>query len=215
MKNINFKLAISIRSGSDGIISDLKGDVVDYFSTPYKMVLEEVDHEAYQQRITRDIRVKGVLSLKRLWKFCPKRKMSTSFCFPNGMDDLMNFEVTIRPDEGTRCNSFSVREAVLIPNFTLIHTHEAPEVKCKTKVDRHVQFAKPALTRIYHPNIDLEGNISDLVDALNQDAAAGLRDNPKLFESNVREGRWLVGVWDKPSSFAVSFKYCLVLARQY
>uniref|UniRef100_A0A6N2KBW9 Uncharacterized protein n=1 Tax=Salix viminalis TaxID=40686 RepID=A0A6N2KBW9_SALVM len=35
-------------------------------------------------------------------------------------------------------------------------------------------------------------------DSLNQDAAAGFGDNPKLIESNVREGKWLVGMRDKP-----------------
>ncbi|XP_048336371.1 NEDD8-conjugating enzyme Ubc12 isoform X2 [Ziziphus jujuba] len=106
--------------------------------------------------------------------------------FPNGKDDLMNFEVTIRPDEGyylggTFLFSFQVPS---------IYPHEAPKVKCKTKV--------------YHPNIDLEGNVClnilredwkpvlnintqpNYEDPLNHDAAAILRDNPKLFESNVR-----------------------------
>ncbi|KAL6012399.1 CAAX prenyl protease [Asimina triloba] len=81
-----------------------------------------------------------------------------------------------------------------------IYPHEAPKVKCKTKV--------------YHPNIDLEGNVCLNIlredwkpvlnvntiiyglnhlftqpnheDPLNHDAAAVLRDNPKMFESNVR-----------------------------
>ena len=108
----------------------------------------------------------------------------------------MNFEVTIRPDEGyymggTFTFSFSISP---------IYPHEAPKVKCKTKV--------------YHPNIDLEGNvclnilredwkpvlnINTIIyglyhlftepnheDPLNHDAAAVLRDNPKMFESNVR-----------------------------
>uniref|UniRef100_M1CNZ9 Ubiquitin carrier protein n=1 Tax=Solanum tuberosum TaxID=4113 RepID=M1CNZ9_SOLTU len=119
-----------------------------------------------------------------------------SISFPNGKDDLMNFEVTIRPDEGyymggTFTFSFSISP---------IYPHEAPKVKCKTKV--------------YHPNIDLEGNvclnilredwkpvlnINTIIyglyhlftepnheDPLNHDAAAVLRDNPKMFESNVR-----------------------------
>ncbi|KAK6792869.1 hypothetical protein RDI58_011950 [Solanum bulbocastanum] len=119
-----------------------------------------------------------------------------SISFPNGKDDLMNFEVAIRPDEGhymggTFTFSFSISP---------IYPHEAPKVKCKTKV--------------YHPNIDLEGNvclnilredwkpvlnINTIIyglyhlftepnheDPLNHDAAAVLRDNPKMFESNVR-----------------------------
>lgn len=81
-----------------------------------------------------------------------------------------------------------------------VYPHEPPKVKCKTKV--------------YHPNIDLEGNVClnilredwkpvlnintviyglfhlftqpNYEDPLNHDAAAVLRDNPKMFESNVR-----------------------------
>jgi len=81
-----------------------------------------------------------------------------------------------------------------------VYPHEAPKVKCKTKV--------------YHPNIDLEGNvclnilredwkpvlsISSIIcglqflfldpnpdDPLNKEAAALLRDNPRQFEMNVK-----------------------------
>ncbi|CAN6563109.1 hypothetical protein ACFX13_027798 [Malus domestica] len=119
-----------------------------------------------------------------------------SISFPNGKDDLMNFEVTIRPDEGYYSGgtfSFTFQVAPIYP-------HEAPKVKCKTKV--------------YHPNIDLEGNVClnilredwkpvlnintviyglyhlftepNYEDPLNHDAAAVLRDNPKMFESNVK-----------------------------
>lgn len=121
---------------------------------------------------------------------------SCTISFPNGKDDLMNFEVTIRPDEGfyiggTFLFSFQVPS---------VYPHEPPKVKCKTKV--------------YHPNIDLEGNVClnilredwkpvlnintviyglfhlftqpNYEDPLNHDAAAVLRDNPKMFESNVR-----------------------------
>ncbi|CAK7339519.1 unnamed protein product [Dovyalis caffra] len=121
---------------------------------------------------------------------------SCTMTFPNGKDELMNFEVSIRPDEGyylggTFLFSFQV---------SAIYPHEAPKVKCKTKV--------------YHPNIDLEGNVClnilredwkpvlnintiiyglyhlftepNYEDPLNHDAAAVLRDNPKMFESNVR-----------------------------
>ncbi|KAK4584366.1 hypothetical protein RGQ29_022195 [Quercus rubra] len=77
--------------------------------------------------------------------------------FPNGKDDLMNFEVSIRPDEGYYLGgnfSFSFQVSPIYP-------HEAPKVKCKTK----------------EPNYE---------DPLNHDAAAVLRDNPKMFEANVR-----------------------------
>ncbi|GAB2262933.1 hypothetical protein Droror1_Dr00003930 [Drosera rotundifolia] len=121
---------------------------------------------------------------------------SCQISFPNGKDDLMNFEVIIRPDEGYYLGGaflFSFQ----VPG---VYPHEPPKVKCKTKV--------------YHPNIDLEGNvclnilredwkpvfnINTLIyglyhlftqpnheDPLNQEAATVLRDNPKMFESNVR-----------------------------
>ncbi|GFP92709.1 probable nedd8-conjugating enzyme ubc12-like [Phtheirospermum japonicum] len=63
-----------------------------------------------------------------------------SIAFPNGKDDLMNFEVTIRPDEGYYLSGTFVFSFQISP----IYPHEAPKVKCKTKV--------------YHPNIDLDGN---------------------------------------------------------
>ncbi|XP_055811346.1 NEDD8-conjugating enzyme Ubc12-like [Solanum dulcamara] len=119
-----------------------------------------------------------------------------SIAFPNGKDDLMNFEVTIRPDEGYYMGGTFVFSFHISP----IYPHEAPKVKCKTKV--------------YHPNIDLEGNvclnilredwkpvlnINTIIyglyhlftepnheDPLNHEAAAVLSDNPKMFESNVR-----------------------------
>ncbi|KAL0391996.1 UNVERIFIED_CONTAM: NEDD8-conjugating enzyme Ubc12 [Sesamum radiatum] len=104
--------------------------------------------------------------------------------FPNGQDDVMHFEVTICPDEGYYEHGafvFSFQASPLYP-------HEPPKVKCKTKV--------------YHPNIDLEGNVCLNIlredwkpvlnepnheDPLNYEAAAVLRENPKLFASNVRK----------------------------
>ncbi|CAM8935374.1 hypothetical protein QQ045_013132 [Rhodiola kirilowii] len=116
--------------------------------------------------------------------------------FPNGKDDLMNFEVTIQPDEGFYTGGMFTF-TIQVPS---IYPHEAPKVKCKTKV--------------YHPNIDLEGNVClnilredwkpvlnintiiyglyhlftqpNYEDPLNQEAAAVLRDNPDMFKSNVR-----------------------------
>jgi ubiquitin-conjugating enzyme E2 M len=60
--------------------------------------------------------------------------------FPNP-DDILNFTLTIEPDEGMykggRFNfSFAINQ-----NFP----HDPPKVKCTQK--------------IYHPNIDLEGNV--------------------------------------------------------
>jgi ubiquitin-conjugating enzyme E2 M len=81
-----------------------------------------------------------------------------------------------------------------------VYPHEAPKVKCKTKV--------------YHPNIDLEGNVCLNIlredwnpvlsvnsilyglqylfldpnpdDPLNHEAAEVLRDNPRQFDLNVK-----------------------------
>lgn len=65
----------------------------------------------------------------------------TTIVFPDGQDKILSFEITIRPDEGLYkggafCFSFNVPTS---------YPHDAPKVKCKTKV--------------YHPNIDLEGNV--------------------------------------------------------
>jgi len=60
--------------------------------------------------------------------------------FPD-KDNLMNFQISISPDEGFwkgATYDFVFQVAPLYP-------HEAPKVKCETK--------------IYHPNIDLQGNV--------------------------------------------------------
>lgn len=60
--------------------------------------------------------------------------------FPNP-DDILNFTLTIEPDEGMyKGGSFHFSFAIN-QNFP----HDPPKVKCKQK--------------IYHPNIDLEGNV--------------------------------------------------------
>ncbi len=62
----------------------------------------------------------------------------TEFADP---DDLLNFKLVISPDEGFYRGgrfSFSFKIGPSYP-------HEPPKVKCVTKV--------------YHPNIDLEGNV--------------------------------------------------------
>lgn len=133
---------------------------------------------------------------------------TTSISFPNGADDLLSFEITIRPDEGYYHGGTFVFSFGISP----LYPHEAPKVKCKTKV--------------YHPNIDLEGNvclnilredwkpvlsINSIIyglqylfldpnpdDPLNQEAAEILRDNPKQFESNVKRsmtGGYINGIY--------------------
>ncbi|KAM1012543.1 hypothetical protein ACFX2I_042655 [Malus domestica] len=111
--------------------------------------------------------------------------------FPNGKDDLMDFEITITPYRGYYMGG----GFVFTFKVPAVYPHEPSKVKCKTK--------------IYHPNIDLEGNTCLNIlredwkpepnheDPLNQEAADLLRDNPKLFGLNVRksiEGNiWVCG----------------------
>lgn len=60
--------------------------------------------------------------------------------FPNP-DDILNFQLTIEPDEGM------YKGGSFVFNFTINqnYPHDPPKVKCTQK--------------IYHPNIDLEGNV--------------------------------------------------------
>ncbi|CAH8369546.1 unnamed protein product [Eruca vesicaria subsp. sativa] len=116
--------------------------------------------------------------------------------FPDEKYDLMNFEVTIKPDEGYYMGGAFVFTFRVSPAYP----HAPPKVTCKTKV--------------YHPNIDFEGNVClnilhedwkpvlnvntviyGLVhlftepnheDPLNCMAAKVLRYNPKQFETNVK-----------------------------
>ncbi|KIV96694.1 hypothetical protein, variant 1 [Exophiala mesophila] len=60
--------------------------------------------------------------------------------FPNP-DDILNFTLTIEPDEGMYKGGSFVFSFVINQNFP----HDPPKVKCTQK--------------IYHPNIDLEGNV--------------------------------------------------------
>jgi len=112
-------------------------------------------------------------------------------------DDLLSFKLVIYPDEGFYRHgqfTFSFKIGSAYP-------HEPPKVKCETKV--------------YHPNIDLEGNvclnilredwkpvltINSIVyglqylflepnpeDPLNKEAALELQSNRRLFEQNVQK----------------------------
>ena len=64
--------------------------------------------------------------------------MKTSFPDP---DDILNFTLTIEPDEGMYKGGSFVFTFAINQNFP----HDPPKVKCTQK--------------IYHPNIDLEGNV--------------------------------------------------------
>merc|ERR1712156_23777 len=112
-------------------------------------------------------------------------------------DDLLNFRLIIAPDEGFYRNGRFSFNFEIGPSYP----HEPPKVKCVTK--------------IYHPNIDLDGSvclnilredwkpvltINSIVyglqylflepnpdDPLNKDAAALLKSNRRLFEQNVQK----------------------------
>lgn len=116
--------------------------------------------------------------------------------FPDGRDKLLNFVVTIKPDEGF------YKGGKFVFNFAVpaVYPHEPPKVKCTQKV--------------YHPNLDYDGNvclnilredwkpvlsISSCIyglqflfvdpnpdDPLNKEAAKDLTDSPRQFELNVR-----------------------------
>ncbi|GAA5879456.1 hypothetical protein JCM8547_008149 [Rhodosporidiobolus lusitaniae] len=114
--------------------------------------------------------------------------------FPSS-EDLLNFELTITPDEGMyKGGSFKFTFAI-----NNNYPHEPPKVKCVPK--------------IYHPNLDLEGNVClnilredwkpvlnlnavmvglqylflepNADDPLNKDAANDLRQNRDRFTQNV------------------------------
>ncbi|CDZ97911.1 e2 ubiquitin-conjugating enzyme [Phaffia rhodozyma] len=119
--------------------------------------------------------------------------------------DILNFELTIDPDEGMYKNG----HFKFTFNINQNYPHEPPKVRCTQK--------------IYHPNIDLEGAVClnlredwkpvltlnsimiglqylflepNADDPLNKDAAKELRSNRELFAQNVRsslQGRSIRG----------------------
>ncbi|XP_054713837.1 nedd8-conjugating enzyme UbcE2M-like [Uloborus diversus] len=121
--------------------------------------------------------------------------MTCAIDFPTA-DDLFNFKLTITPDEGFFKDYGIAFSFAVGQNYP----YEPPKVKC--------------LTEIYHPNIDLEGNvclnilredwkpvltINSIVyglqflllepnpeDPLNETAATQLKMDSKGFASNVR-----------------------------
>ena len=119
--------------------------------------------------------------------------MSTSFPDPS---DTMHFVLTITPDEGLYVGGAFVFDISIGPNYP----HDPPKVK--------------GVQRVYHPNLDLDGNVclnilredwnpilnlnSVIVglqflfldpnpdDPLNKDAAEDLRRDRSKFAANVR-----------------------------
>ncbi|KAJ3321921.1 NEDD8-conjugating protein ubc12 [Boothiomyces sp. JEL0866] len=121
------------------------------------------------------------------------KSMKLDFVDPN---NVFEFTLTIKPDEGFYQHGVFQFSIKINPNYP----HEAPKVLC--------------LQKIYHPNIDLEGNVClnilredwkpvlnlnailvglqylflepNADDPLNKTAAAVLRSNRKEFEKNVK-----------------------------
>eukprot|EP00052_Salpingoeca_macrocollata_P023433 m.205853 g.205853 ORF g.205853 m.205853 type:complete len:177 (-) comp22027_c0_seq1:236-766(-) len=112
-------------------------------------------------------------------------------------DDLLNFRLVMKPTDGFWAGGRFVFSVKIGPNYP----HEPPKVHCDTKV--------------YHPNIDLQGNVClnilredwkpvlnlqsviyGLVfiflepnpgDPLNKDAATLMEENKAEFQNNVRK----------------------------
>ncbi|KFY35323.1 hypothetical protein V494_06016 [Pseudogymnoascus sp. VKM F-4513 (FW-928)] len=130
---------------------------------------------------------------KDLEELEPSRTWRTEFPDP---DDILNFTLTIDPDEGMYKGGRFHFSFAINQNFP----HDPPKVKCTQK--------------IYHPNIDLEGNVClnilredwkpvlnlnavivglqflflepNASDPLNKDAAEDLRSNREGFKRNVK-----------------------------
>ncbi len=86
-------------------------------------------------------------------------------------DDIMNFTLTIEPDEGMyKGGSFRFSFAIN-QNFP----HDPPKVKCTQK--------------IYHPNIDLEGNVC--LNILREDWKPVLNLNAVIVGLQVRMSSYL------------------------
>jgi len=130
---------------------------------------------------------------KDLSELSTGKTMETNFPDP---DDILNFELTIKPDEGMYKDGRFHFTFAINQNFP----HDPPKVKCTQK--------------IYHPNIDLDGNVClnilredwkpvlnlnavivglqflflepNASDPLNKEAAEDLRTNREGFKRNVR-----------------------------
>lgn len=88
--------------------------------------------------------------------------------FPNP-DDILNFTLTIEPDEGIYKGGAFTFTFVINQNFP----HDPPKVKCTQK--------------IYHPNIDLEGNVC--LNILREDWKPVLNLNAVIVGMQVRPSR--------------------------
>jgi ubiquitin-protein ligase len=86
--------------------------------------------------------------------------------FPN-RDDILNFTLNIEPDEGMYKGGGFTFTFVINQNFP----HDPPKVKCTQK--------------IYHPNIDLEGNVC--LNILREDWKPVLNLNAVIVGMQVRQ----------------------------
>ncbi|BDA51343.1 NEDD8-conjugating enzyme Ubc12 [Coccomyxa sp. Obi] len=119
-----------------------------------------------------------------------------SIRFPEGEHKLLHFEITMKPDKGIYEGGTFTFDFAIATSYP----HHAPDVRCKTKV--------------FHPNIDLEGNVGLKIlredwkpilsikvviealqflfwhpnpeEPLNKEAAEMQKNNPRQFESNVQ-----------------------------
>ena len=89
--------------------------------------------------------------------------MKTTFLNP---DDILNFTLTIEPDEGMYKGGSFVFTFAINQNFP----HDPPKVKCTQK--------------IYHPNIDLDGNVC--LNILREDWKPVLNLNAVIIGMQVR-----------------------------
>jgi ubiquitin-conjugating enzyme E2 M len=103
--------------------------------------------------------------------------MKTNFPDPA---DLLNFSLTITPDEGM-LTCLQIHQFIRVPTYGFVtgmykggsftfsfvintnYPHDPPKVKCTQKVCRVVDYIRIDLLtftwQIYHPNVDLEGNV--------------------------------------------------------
>ena len=153
---------------------------------------QQKDAAASKQAVKQSV---GELRLqKELADLSLPKNMSINF--PDGVDKIMHFEITIKPEEGI------YKDGSFIFDFSILDTYpyEAPKVLCKTKV--------------FHPNIDREGRICLNIlredwkpvlsilsvfyglqflfsspnpeDPLNKEAAQMMQDNARQFEMIVQ-----------------------------
>ncbi len=112
--------------------------------------------------------------------------------FPN-RDDILNFTLTIEPDEGMYKGGSFTFTFVINQNFP----HDPPKVKCTRK--------------IYHPNIDLEGNVC--LNILREDWKPVLNLNAVIVGMQVRSnalGRWPIFNTDMAGSSCSSNQMRLI-----